>query len=477
MHQAKPCQIYLLYSQKDQPLATQVSSYLNEFKLKEIIYQFTEVVIEELAVSGIEQAQIKKSRDIFFIVATPSFLKSDFAHSSFLQDLITRHHLKRNQLIPIFFYAEEAGSNKLQKLNRLQSNQNTLLFHSQSALHQQLIPIFQELAPRVLDWRRYNQELDEAWKMARSIDDYDTYLAFQNIHQHSVYALETKKILEELVEEKLWNEAVSFDQMKYYYEYLANAPLKKYEEACIKKIQEIENKQESAQVDALKNKNIALTLDFKARFDQKAYSPDIDQHLYQLFDQPTADNPDLHTETYFLQHKAFQNCSPEEALSLNLSLTYNQQIKARVKRVLGNLQSFRSIYSFGIVACGLIFLGLFFYYTLAIFHLGKMNMALFLGYIVLVFVAYRCYDGLLQATKCIEKHQSLYDQVCKDYIYLQIAAVSQDQEQIRRIQFNLANTNFNLLPYEKASIISFIGMAEALEVEQVAQQYLTTKGR
>ncbi len=475
MSPSKPCQIYLLYSQKDQPLATQVSSYLNEFKLKEIIYQFTEVAIEELAISGMEQEQIKKSRDLFFIIATPSFLKSDFAHSLFLKDLLARHHLKRNQLIPIFFYAEEEGAPKLQRLNRLQSNKNTLLFHSQSALHQQLIPIFQELAPIVMDWRRHNQAIDEAWKMTRSINDYDTYLAFQNLHPNSVYALEAKKIIEELVEEKLWKEAIGFDQMKYYYEYLASAPLKKYEEACIKKIQEIESKQETAQVDALKNKNIALALDFKGRFDKKSYSPDIDQHLYQLFDQATLENPELQTEAYFLQHKAFQNCSPEEALSLNLSLTYNQQIKARVKRLLGSLQSYRSIYAFGIVACGLIFCFLFFYYTLAIFHLGKMNTALFLAYIVLVFVAYRCYDGLLQATKCIEKHQTLYDQVSKDYIYLQVAAVSKDQEQIRRIQFNLANTNFNLIPYEKASLISFIGMSEAMEVEQKAQQYLTTK--
>lgn len=470
MTTTSPSQISILHSQKDQALAAHVASYINEYKLKGIINHYREVIVDNVAKSSLEKERLRKSRDIFFIIASPNFLKSDFIQSTLLKELISNHNLKRNLMIPVFFYQPIEGESGIHRLTRLKTNAQTIVFHSHSELHQQLIPIFKELEPLVGQWTLYNEQIDEAWSDTRKAHDYDTYLNFQKNYPLSVYSLQAKAFINDLIEEKLWKEAVSFDKMKYYYEYLANAPHKKYEEACIKKILEIESRQEVAQVDALKNQNIALALDFKGKYDRRNYNADIDKHLFQLFDQPEKEIQSIETERYFLQHHALKNSSPEETLSLNLSLDYDQHLKGRLRSLIGKLQSFSTAYIMGFAISVFAFLYLFFYYTLSIFQEGQMNLGLFLAYVALAYLAYRCIMGYQFANKCVNKHKNILRTIERDYIYLQVAAISKDQESTRRIQFNMANTSFNLTPYEQTTLFSFIGMSEEIEMERQQQQ-------
>lgn len=467
--------ILLIHSQKDQILCSWINSYLNEFKLKGIIHQHPAFLIEDIMESSKIREQLHQSRDLLLLVATPNFLKSDFAHSTFFQQLVTRHQLGRNLVLPLFFYESKIDNHRLSRMARLKTNTNTLSFNSISELHQQLIPVFQELASITTNWCKYNDILNESWQEAKALNSYDAYLQFQKRHKHSVFDQQAESYIKALKEEKLWQEALSFDNMEYYFRYLSEAPQKKYEDACIKKIMEFESKQEVAQTDALKNKNIALALDFKSRYGNRAFTPEVDNHLFRLFEEGTLHTPNIATQKFYLKHQALKNCTPEEALSLNLSLNYDQHLKSRLTNLIGKFKSFHVVYIAGIIVSLLAFCWLFFFNSFSIFHTGKIDLLLFIAYIAFAYIGHRCFTGLVLVNQAIKKHENSLDQIKKDHIYLQVAAINKDKKTTDQILFNFANTNFNLIPYEKTNLFAFIALEEDLQLEKQIQTTMMQK--
>lgn len=467
MNPSSKARIYLLYSSKDEVLCTWICSYLNELKLNGSIGRYSTISIESLNTSGSDREKICQSRDILLLLASPNFLKSDFVPSPVFHKILDRHFLRRNLLLPLFFFESGELPQRMRKLPRLQNNNSTIVYHNNSELHQQLGPIFKEIAPIAAQWERYNAAIDEAWGIARQEHSYDGYQFFLNNYPRCVHAAKAKKLEAELKEEKLWKEALSFNQMEYYFKYLSESPFKKYEEACILKILEFQSKQDVAQVDAIKNKSIPLALNFKAKYDPKNQTPAIDQHLFQLFNQKEElEKASMQTESFYLQQQALQNSTPEEVFELQLSLQYGKHLERRLSQLVAKLRSFYMGYLFAVALAVLAFGYLFFYNALSIFQPGKTSLSLFLAYIFLVYTAYRCLIGSSHAEHRMQEHEELLKQVKKDHIYLQIATINRDKLSSKRILFQFANINFNLIPYEEASIFSFIQRSEELEQQQ-----------
>jgi len=250
------------------------------------------------------------------------FIFSEFGFSRQLKNLRKHHNLKRTPMIPVLLEACELSSTPFNNIAGFSSNAVPIKQLPKEEYHPTLAKLASEICERLQKQMVWKETLERHWQDAQKADTIADYQFFLDQYPNSQYAGKADARRKALVEEKLWKEAVSFDNVSFYFQYLTESPFQKYRKEALDKIIEIENDEPLARTEMMKEHHLGILLDYKLKFRKNGDINAVNQRIFETMTTPSTDWLDKaipeNSESNFLELQVFRQCNSNELMTYGL---------------------------------------------------------------------------------------------------------------------------------------------------------------
>ena len=452
-----------LYATSDEPFQLEIKAHLDQqFKSKDIgriRYQ----TIDDFFPLKDSLHHLITNTTTFICLLSPHFFASSFSKSIELKKIITAHVLKGMKVIPIELFDVNLPTTLFNSFESLSSNQKPLYSSHKEIYQHRLSLLATEMADEVNSANAYEQAMDQAWTNAKKSKSIEKYELFLHSFQYSPYSHEAQVHLDELKEEKLWKEAVAFDEIQYYLNYLLETPLKKYEEEAVDKIMELEADDSIAGRDAIDNSNLALLYDYKRRFPKGIHLTEVNEKIFSLLSRPIEslkmerphilqkgesaeylqglipEQEGLQLKGSLLNYLVHKKNTPSEIFAFEHLQDFNNYLHKKLKKLKSELSGI----AISLFVLPFVFLTIVAFSLLVIsFGYLTFNVWMALFFAILIYFSYRAsvaYTVIVKENQ--KKCEYKLKEAKKNLIRLKVAFISHDRIQINRFILFFQNTD------------------------------------
>lgn len=262
------------------------------------------------------------------------FLFSEFGFSRQLKNLRKHHNLKRTPMAPILLEACELSNTPFNGIASFPANAVPIKQLPKEEYHPTLTKLASEICERIKKQMVWKESMERHWQDAQKADTIADYQFFLDQYPNSLYARRADARRKALVEEKLWKEADSFDNVSFYFQYLTESPLQKYREEALDKIIEIEKDEPLARKEMMKEHHLSMLLDYKLKFRKNGDINAANQRIFETMNTPFTEWLDRpipeNSESNFLELQVFRQCDSNELMTFGLLERFQRGLTANM---------------------------------------------------------------------------------------------------------------------------------------------------
>lgn len=371
------------------------------------------------------------------------FVLSDFGTFFEESPLLREHNCKRIRIMPILIDPCDLSLTAFQKIDRLESNKIPIRQLGRNAYHNHLQSIVAELSAAILAKADSQSRIDAAWQEAQTEHSAEAYMSFHRKYTISKYGQRSLAAYKQLLERKLWKEALAFNSAEFYLKYLKESPLRQHQNKAITKIVALENDEKVYREDMNNNTNLGILLEYKSKFRETGRLNEVNDKLFEIFSKPinhwTKERPEIKTEANYLNYEIHNKCSPDEAFTFDLFEKVKRDIELNIDSLIKQKITLKeSLWVY--LAVGTFVLLLLLMILSWIYAISFSKNTWYFWIVMGLGAYYFSFRGLIRIQRDINKYNEKLAEVRKEFAQLKIAFLTFDKLKQEQVGLYFNNT-------------------------------------
>ncbi|MCG8331599.1 MAG: hypothetical protein MI974_28175 [Chitinophagales bacterium] len=343
---SKPPLLYavFLYSEKDNNYREELQSYLSLLEKERIFTKIDYWPVDDLNVRRLKKRL--PDIDICFCLMSTYFLAAMSKDVAFERYLMGKHQLKHLRVISFLLREWKMEETVFRSSYILPEKDKPLLANVWESGHQAMLYAYNKLPAICQDVRERKDEVEAAWSFLQDHKREANYWRFLRKYRFCRYAKQARQELDELVESRLWKNAIRRQTAAAYYQYLREAPLRKHYLEAASLLHAIEESEEMVSKDMVRNDLPSYYLRYKSLFPKGKYQEFAhDKVKGFLKEEPLLEEEPQEMvnddQAFYLLKKAYSALKddPEGLFSLESYIKYCWAIRVKMTGLVRRLQN------------------------------------------------------------------------------------------------------------------------------------------
>lgn len=360
---------YLLYSSGEKEIADTICIYLKHLERQKDSKgrqkDYGPIISKEVTLkenSEFARKIIKSNTLIVIYLISCDFVRAKAEFIRALELFIIEHNCKRIRLLPVLTDGFSITETPFRKIKPINPEGPAFKQIPQGACPNSYTALTLNISSEILSAIERQRKIDEQWQAAQKENTEESYRVFYEKNKLCKYGNLAQAKHYEIMEKRLWKEALEGGELSHYLNYLKKAPLNNHKNKAIVKIIEGEHCEEVIMGDIDKSSNLSFLMERKSRIESDNNIIKSKQKIERQFGKPLEDwigeRSRIETLSNLLGHEIHQVCSKNEIYSFNYFEKYTDTLDRKIKELIKKVESQRGLLAI-YVGSFLLFLVLF----------------------------------------------------------------------------------------------------------------------